>query len=54
MKISQLKKIETEIVKKFGGLVAELKSKKEAGGSLLDNTSTLFGSNLGNANAHDP
>jgi hypothetical protein len=54
VKIAQLKKIETEIVKQFGGLVAQLKARKEAGGSLLDNTATLFGSNLGNANAHDP
>ena len=53
-KIAQLKKIETEIVSQFGRLLAQLKAKKEAGGSLLDNTMTLFGSNLGNANAHDP
>ena len=29
-----------------------MKSKSESGSSLLDNTSILFGSNLGNANAH--
>jgi hypothetical protein len=53
-KIAQLKKIETEIVSQFGRLLTQLKAKKEADGSLLDNTMTLFGSNLGNANAHDP
>jgi hypothetical protein len=53
-KIAQLKKIETEILSQYGNLLTQLKAKKEAGGSLLDNTMTLFGSNLGNANAHDP
>ena len=53
-KISQLKMVEREIVKQFGALLDQMKSKKEAGGSLLDQTSVLFGSNLGNANAHDP
>ena len=53
-KIAQLKMVEREIVKQFGALLDQMKSKKEAGGSLLDQTSVLFGSNLGNANAHDP
>lgn len=53
-KIAQLKKIEMKILKQYGGLLTQLKAKKEAGGSLLDNTMALFGSNLGNANAHDP
>ena len=53
-KIAQLKKIEIEILNQYGNLVSQLKAKKEAGGSLLDNTMALFGSNLGNANAHDP
>jgi len=53
-KIAQLKKIETEILSQYGNLLTQLKAKKEAGSSLLDNTTTLFGSNLGNANAHDP
>ena len=54
VKIDQLKKIERALVGCFGDLIAELKQKHEAGGSLLDSTMTLFGSNLGNANAHDP
>jgi hypothetical protein len=28
-------------------------AKTEAGGTLLDHTAVLFGSNLGNANSHD-
>ena len=51
-KISQLEKIETGIVNCFGSLLGQMKSKSEAGATLLDNTSILFGSNLGNANAH--
>ena len=53
-KIAQLKKIEIAILKQFDRLLSQLKEKRETGGSLLDNTMTLFGSNLGNANAHDP
>jgi hypothetical protein len=51
-KISQLEKIETSIVKCFGSLLGQMKAKSESGSTLLDNTSILFGSNLGNANAH--
>ena len=31
-----------------------MKRDREAGGTLLDHTATLLGSNLGNAAAHDP
>ena len=31
-----------------------MKAREEAGATLLDHTLTLFGSNLGNAAAHDP
>ncbi len=51
-KIAQLKKIEVEIVSSFGGLLAQLRERGDANGSLLDQTTVLFGSNLGNANAH--
>ena len=44
--------IETEIMGCFGQLLDQLKSKTEQEKPLLDNTSILFGSNLGNANAH--
>ncbi|TWT51119.1 hypothetical protein Pla22_38960 [Rubripirellula amarantea] len=51
-KIAQLEKIERGIVGCFDSLLSQLKAKSEQGSSLLDNTSVLFGSNLGNANAH--
>ena len=53
-KIVQLKKIESALVKCFGSLLTQLKAKKEGADTLLGNTSVLFGSNLGNANSHDP
>ena len=52
-KISQLEKIETGILKCFGDLIEQMKIRAELGVRLLDNTSLLFGSNLGNANAHE-
>ena len=51
-KIEQLQKIEREIVKCYGSLLGQMKETAELGASLLDSTSILFGSNLGNANAH--
>ena len=53
-KIAQLKRIESELVKCVSSLLTKLKSTMEGNGKLLDHTSVLFGSNLGNANAHDP
>ena len=53
-KIAQLKKIETALLLCFSTLLEKLKANTEAGSTLLDNTSVLFGSNLGNANSHDP
>lgn len=52
-KLAQLQKVENELMRSFGGLLAGLKTKKEEGRPLLDNTMVLFGSNLGNANSHD-
>ena len=51
-KLEQLQKIEMEIVKCFRRLLSQTKSRSETGSTLADNTSILFGSNLGNANAH--
>ena len=51
-KIAQLKKIEVEIVEAFGGLMTQLRERSDANGALIDQTSILFGSNLGNANSH--
>lgn len=53
-KIAQLKLIERAILAEFDQLLTHLKSHEEAGGTLFDHTLTLFGSNLGNAAAHDP
>jgi len=53
-KISQLKKIEHAILGCFDGLLTQLKSREEAGATLLDHSLTLLGSNLGSAAAHDP
>ena len=50
-KIAQLQEIESKIVSCFGSLLQQMKSRSKVGGTLLDNTSILFGSNLGNANA---
>lgn len=52
-KITQLQRIETEIVKCFAKLLYGLKTNVEAGSPLLDTTTVLFGSNLGNANSHN-
>ena len=53
-KIEQLMRIERAIIKCFGGLLGRMNEHKEEGATLLDHTLTLFGSNLGNAAAHDP
>jgi hypothetical protein len=53
-KIAQLKKVEVQIVQAFGALLSDLNGRGDANGSLLDQTMVLFGSNLGNANAHTP
>ncbi len=52
-KIAQLRLIETEQFRVFSGLISRLKSKREQGAPLLDDTMVMFGSNLGNANSHD-
>ena len=53
-KIEQLKKIELQIVEAFGTMMDDLQSRTDENGALLDQTTVLFGSNLGNANAHTP
>lgn len=52
-KIRQLKLIEEAEFGAVARLLTALKAKKEGNATLLDNTMVLFGSNLGNANAHD-
>jgi len=53
-KIEQLRLIERAELQVLRGFLAKLKESNEAGGALLDQTMVLYGSNLGNASAHDP
>jgi hypothetical protein len=52
-KIEELKVIELAEFRAFADFLTKLKSVQENGVPLLKNTSVLFGSNLGNASAHD-
>ncbi len=52
-KIDQLTRVETALVKTWGGFVRKLKETQEGNGTLLDQTNVLLTSNLGNASAHD-
>ena len=52
-KINELRIIEEAEFKEFDRFLRQLKAVDEGGRSLLDNTAVLFGSNLGNASAHD-
>jgi len=52
--IAQLKIIESGILSTFSDFLTQLGQRSAQGARLLDHTSVLFGSNLGNANAHDP
>jgi hypothetical protein len=51
-KISQLALIEETEMKLLAGLLSRMKATREGGGSLLDQTQVLYGSNLGNGSAH--
>src|SRR4051794_41002419 len=51
-KLSQLKAIDEWHMKVLGNLFKGLKSAREDGATLLDRTMVLYGSNLGDANAH--
>ncbi|MFT5522636.1 MAG: hypothetical protein ACI9G1_002459 [Pirellulaceae bacterium] len=52
-KIKELQIIEQAEFIAFNEFLTRLKGTEEAGGSLLDHTAVLFGSNLGNASSHD-
>ena len=52
-KIQQLRLIEEAQIHAFDKLLAALNRKQEGASRLLDSTSVVFGSNLGNANSHD-
>ena len=53
-KIAQLKIIESGILSTFSDFLTQLGQRSAQGTRLLDHTAVLFGSNLSNANAHDP
>ena len=52
-KIAQLRRIELAEMTLLGGFLDALADTPENGGSMLDSTLVLFGSNLGNASVHD-
>jgi hypothetical protein len=51
-KLSQLRVIDEWHMRRLAGLLQGLKSVREGGATLLDRTMVLYGSNLGDANAH--
>lgn len=50
--MKQLEIVDRSILKAWVDFLVSLKESKEGGGSLLDNTQVLLGSNLGNASGH--
>lgn len=52
-RLAELKLIEEAQLKVFGEFLQKLRSTKEEGATLLDNTMVLLGSEMGNANSHD-
>lgn len=52
-KLAQLALVETEIVRAWGDFLRDLQATDDHGGNLLDHTSVLLTSNLGNASSHD-
>lgn len=52
-KLDQLALVESELIHKWGGFVRDLKGANESNGTMLDTTSVLITSNLGNASSHD-
>ncbi len=52
-KLAQLAIIEQRLVDCLAGFLKKLSESQEDSGSLLDRTTVLFGSNLGNASSHD-
>ncbi len=52
-KLAQLKIVESLEMQALRDFLAKLRDSKETGGSVLDRTTVLYGSNLGNASSHD-
>ncbi len=51
-KLAQLEAIDREHMKLLGGLMGDLKTRREGQDTLLERTMVLYGSNMGNANTH--
>jgi hypothetical protein len=51
-KLDQLEAIDSEHMKALSGLFSDLKTVQEPGGTLLDHTMVLYGTNMGDANTH--
>ena len=52
-RLAQLKIVELEQMKAFCEFLGKLRGSVEVGGTLLDHTMVMLGSDLGNANSHD-
>lgn len=52
-KLRQLTLVETGLVRRWGDFLRNLKGAEEANGTMLDTTSVLMTSNLGNGSSHD-
>ena len=52
-KLSQLAIVETAIIAAWGDFLRGLQNTEDQGATLLENTSVLLTSNLGNASSHD-
>ena len=52
-KLAQLALVESEIIAAWGDFLRELQNTQDSGGNLLEHTSVLLTSNLGNASSHD-
>ena len=52
-KLNELKNLELAEFRELNRLLGKLHASKEDGGTLLDRTQVLYGSNLGNGNNHD-
>jgi len=53
-KIAKVEKINVYHVSKFAYLLDRMRSTPDGGGSLLDNTTLMYGAGIGECNAHDP
>ena len=52
-KLGELKNLELAEFRELNNLLSKLRASKEGGGTLLDHTQVLYGSNLSNGNNHD-